>query len=85
MPGVKIVTDSTADVPAALVRELEIEVVPLSVNFGEEAYRAGIDLTNEQFYKLLPEHGLRADLSAAGAALRRDHLDPYLQPSQYGL
>lgn len=55
MPAVKIVTDSTADIPAALVRELEIEVVPLYVNFGEETYRAGIDLTNEQFYKLLHE------------------------------
>lgn len=55
MPGVKIVTDSTADIPAALVRELEIEVVPLYVNFGEQAYRAGIDLTNEQFYKMLSE------------------------------
>lgn len=55
MPAVKIVTDSTADIPAALVRELEIEVVPLYVNFGEVAYRAGIDITNEQFYKMLNE------------------------------
>ncbi len=55
MPGVKIVTDSTADIPPALLRELEIEVVPLYVNFGGETYRAGVDLTNEQFYKLLSE------------------------------
>jgi DegV family protein with EDD domain len=53
MPGTKIVTDSTADIPPALLRELEIEVVPLYVNFGEETYRAGIDLTNEQFYRML--------------------------------
>ena len=49
MPGVKIVTDSTADIPPALLRELEIEVVPLYVNFGGETYRSGVDLTNEQF------------------------------------
>lgn len=55
MPAVKIVTDSTADIPSALVRELDIEVVPLYVNFGEETYRAGIDITNEQFYRLLSE------------------------------
>lgn len=53
MSTVKIVTDSTADIPLALLRELDIEVVPLYVNFGEETYRAGIDLTNEQFYRLL--------------------------------
>lgn len=55
MSTVKIVTDSTADIPPALLRELEIEVVPLYVNFGEETYRAGIDITNEQFYRLLHE------------------------------
>lgn len=53
MSAVKIVTDSTADIPPALVRELDIEVVPLYVNFGEETYRAGVDLTNEQFYRML--------------------------------
>ena len=53
MPAIKIVTDSTADIPPALLRELEIEVVPLYVNFGEETYRAGIDLTNDQFYRML--------------------------------
>jgi DegV family protein with EDD domain len=55
MSTVKVVTDSTADIPPALLRELEIEVVPLYVNFGEETYRAGVDLTNEQFYRLLHE------------------------------
>jgi DegV family protein with EDD domain len=55
MSTVKIVTDSTADIPPAMLRELDIEVVPLYVNFGEETYRAGVDLTNEQFYRMLHE------------------------------
>ena len=33
---VKIVTDSTADIPKAMAEELGIEVVPLKVRFGEE-------------------------------------------------
>jgi DegV family protein with EDD domain len=53
MSSVKIVTDSTADIPPALLRDLDIEVVPLYVNFGEETYRAGIDLSSEQFYRML--------------------------------
>ncbi|MGD9118940.1 MAG: DegV family protein, partial [Dehalococcoidia bacterium] len=36
---VKIVTDSTADLPAQLVKELGITVVPLYVRFGEEVLR----------------------------------------------
>jgi DegV family protein with EDD domain len=57
MAAVKIVTDSTADIPAALVRELDIEVVPLSISFGDETYRAGIDISNEQFYRRVAQGG----------------------------
>jgi DegV family protein with EDD domain len=64
MPGVKIVTDSTADIPSALVRELEIEVVPLYINVGGETYRAGVDLTNEQFYRMLNDGSLHPTTTA---------------------
>jgi len=50
---VKIVTDSVADLPPQVVKELEITVVPLNVRFGSEVYRDGIDLTAEQFYDRL--------------------------------
>ena len=50
---VKIVTDSVADLPAQVVKELGITVIPLNVRFGTEVYRDGIDLTTEQFYDKL--------------------------------
>ena len=50
---VKIVTDSVADLPAQVVKELGITVIPLNVRFGEEVYRDGVDLTAEQFYDKL--------------------------------
>jgi DegV family protein with EDD domain len=50
---VKIVTDSVADLPTTVVEELGITVVPLSIRFGEEVYRDGIDLTADQFYERL--------------------------------
>lgn len=50
---VRIVTDSVADLPSEVVEELGISVVPLSVRFGEEVYRDGIDLTADQFYEKL--------------------------------
>ncbi len=55
MSRVKIVTDSIADVPAHLLRELDIEVVPMYINFGDETYRAGTDIDNELFYRLLAD------------------------------
>lgn len=51
--ALKIVTDSTADLPPALARSLDITVIPLMVHFGERAYRDGLDLEADEFYRLL--------------------------------
>lgn len=50
---VKIVTDSSADLPAQLVQELGITVVPLYVRFGEEVYRDRVDISEDEFYQRL--------------------------------
>ncbi len=50
---VRIVTDSVADLPSEVAQELGITVIPLTVRFGTEVYRDGIDLTSEQFYDRL--------------------------------
>ncbi len=51
--SVKIVTDSSSDIPAEVVRELGITVIPLYVRFGEEVYRDGVDISADQFYDRL--------------------------------
>lgn len=56
-PAVRIVVDSTADIPPALAAELGIAVVPLTVRFGEESFRDGIDLTPAQFMARLTAGG----------------------------
>ncbi len=54
---VKIVTDSTADLPPHLVQELEITVVPACVIFGNKTYRDGIDISQDELYqKMLAEN-----------------------------
>ena len=49
----KIVTDSTSDITPEVARDLGIAVVPLYVHFGSEAYRDGVDLTTQDFYRRL--------------------------------
>ncbi len=51
---VKIVTDSSAHLPHAQRQKHDISVVPLKAIFGTTEYRDEIDLSNEQFYKMLP-------------------------------
>ncbi len=55
MGKVKIITDSVADIPPSLVKEWDIEVVPLTINFTDGSYKDGVDLTFDEFYKKLEE------------------------------
>lgn len=52
---VKVITDSTADIPEELRRELGIEMVPLKVHLAGETYLDGVTLTPSEFYEKLAE------------------------------
>ncbi|MFC5712189.1 DegV family protein [Thalassorhabdus alkalitolerans] len=57
MSQIQIVTDSTADIPEHLTKELGITVIPLKVTFDQkETYRDGENLSPEQFYEKLPQY-----------------------------
>jgi DegV family protein with EDD domain len=51
--GVLVVTDSTSDIPPALAASLGIEIVPLSVRFGDEVFLDRIEMTQDQFLERL--------------------------------
>jgi DegV family protein with EDD domain len=51
--SVRIVTDSTADIPPKEAEALGITIVPLTVFFGDEAYLDNIELDNAHFYEKL--------------------------------
>lgn len=51
--SVKILTDSTADIPADLAQELDITIVPIYILFGIQSYRDGIDIDHDTFYRRL--------------------------------
>jgi DegV family protein with EDD domain len=50
---VKVVTDSSADIPQDIAAELDIIVVPQLVHIGGKTFRSGVDLEPEQFYREL--------------------------------
>ena len=51
--SIRIVTDSTADIPNEIAAELNIELVPLNVHFGNDTFKDGIDLTTDAFFDKL--------------------------------
>lgn len=56
MNNIKIVCDSLTDLPKELIEKYDIEVVPLSIIFNEKEYIDGIDMTKDEFYKMLREN-----------------------------
>ncbi|HVL80356.1 MAG TPA: DegV family protein [Actinomycetota bacterium] len=50
---VRIVTDSAADLPSELAAARGIEVVPLTIRFGDTTYRSGVDLSAGEFWDKL--------------------------------
>jgi len=54
--NVRIVTDSTCDLPEEVVSKYNITVIPLHINQGEKSYLDGIELTREEFYARLPDY-----------------------------
>ncbi|MDH5606070.1 MAG: DegV family protein, partial [Anaerolineae bacterium] len=52
----KIVTDSTCDLPQDVINALGITIVPLYINIGEKGYLDGVDITRKEFYTGLPNY-----------------------------
>ena len=69
-----IVTDSTSDIPAYLVEEHSIHVVPTILVLEGKEYADGIGITREEFYKRLP--ALRTPPTTAAPSIG-DFTTPY--------
>jgi len=71
---VKIVTDSGADLPDQLTKELGITVVPIYVRFGEEVYRDRVSISEDEFYERLTHDPVHPSTTQPGP---QDFLEVY--------
>jgi DegV family protein with EDD domain len=53
MSKIRVVTDSTADLSPEMIEQYGIKVVPLDVLIAGTVYKDKIDITNDEFYKIL--------------------------------
>ncbi|HEY5626196.1 MAG TPA: DegV family protein [Dehalococcoidia bacterium] len=72
--SIRIVTDSTSDMPPEIAQELGIAVVPLSVVFGEESFKEGTEISHDLFYERLARV---KELPTTSAPSVGDFLDTY--------
>src|SRR4030043_201007 len=71
---VKIVTDSTSDIPPQVLKDLGITVVPIYVVFGNNTYRDRVDIGEEEFYSKLSQDSVHPTTSVPSP---KDFADVY--------
>ena len=65
MNKIKIICDSLSDIPKELIDKYDIEVVPLTVILDDKEYKDGVDISNDEFYKILREQNAYPKTSQA--------------------
>ena len=50
---IKIITDSTCDLPPEVLEKHDITVMPLSVHFGTEGFLDGVNISKDEFFQRL--------------------------------
>ena len=51
----RIIADSTCDISKEDARKMGVQIVPISVRFGDEEFLDGVEITHEEFYSRLAE------------------------------
>jgi DegV family protein with EDD domain len=52
----KIVADSSMDMPAGWDKKYGIDILPINIQFGNQTFRQGIDITAGKFYQMINEN-----------------------------
>jgi DegV family protein with EDD domain len=63
---IRIVTDSTCDLPQKIIQQHGITVIPLFIQAGGRSYVDGVDLTRAEFYERLPSFQPAATTAVPG-------------------
>lgn len=79
MAKIKLVSDSTCDLSAELIKKHDIEVIPLYVNFRDESYRDIVDLQTPKMYELVKRKGYLPKTSATSPGAFFEVFQEYLR------
>jgi DegV family protein with EDD domain len=76
---IKIITDSTSDLPSILIEKYDIEVLPLTVHFGSETYKDGVDIKLPEFLEKMRTSDIFPTTSQVNPQRFYDCFKGYLQ------
>ena len=72
-----ILTDSTCDIENSILKQMDVEAVPLTVNFGTESFTDGVDFTKDEFFSKLVESSVNPTTSQPAPELFAEKFNKY--------
>jgi len=69
MGQIRIVTDSTADIPPEMVEKWGLRVVPNYINFGTQSFLDQVELSRSEFYRRLVSYPMHPTTAAAPSGM----------------
>lgn len=64
MRKIKLIADSSCDLSAKIIKEMDIEIIPLYVIFGDESYKDGVEINPHKLFQMVDEIGVLPKTSA---------------------
>ena len=78
MNKIKIITDSTCDLPIDLREKIDLEVIPLLVTVGDTTYHDGVDITAADLYEYIDKTGHMPKTAAVSPAILEETFKKYV-------
>ena len=79
MRPIKIISDSTADLPKELIEKYDIQVLPLCVTLGENTYKDGLEISASDIFKFYEEKKILPKTSAVSVAEYTDVFSEWVE------
>ena len=79
MRPIKIIADSTADLPKELLEKYDIQVIPLSVTLGENTYKDGAEICAQDIFDFYNENKVLPKTSAVSVLEYTEAFTPWVE------
>lgn len=75
---IKLICDSLCDVPKEVLKNNDIDVIPLTIIVDDKEYKDSVDITNKEFYKMMKEIKILPKTSQATYMQFKEAFDKYV-------
>ena len=79
MSNIKLFADSTCDLPISEIQRMDVDIIPLVVTFGDDAYKEGIDITTKDLFRIVKERNMLPKTSAPSPVDFYNAFKPYIE------